>query len=433
MCGAFWLGDNNVPVPPALGRWRYAAAMVLSVTDTDETGRLRHAMVDQWAGQFPTPVEQAMRTVPRHQFLPSFSVEESYAESIPVTHRDADGAVLSCATLPVCMAEMLELLDVRPSQRVLEIGAGTGYNAALLAHLTGPDGRVTTIDNIPAVVDAARDHLNATGNEAVRVICGDGADGDVDDAPFDRIIVTAGAWDIPPAWPAQAAPGARIVLPLRIAGFTYLVALERDTHDGRVWRSAEHSLTGFVHLRGPRHHPEHDVPVVSGGEAQLRLEADLPIDTAAVQLATTQPHTELATGVHVRGKPLTDLELWLASLSGVGRLICRRPGHGLVPAIGEGGSLAVLDRAGDTFAYFTTQAMEAPDGPEEELVVIAYGPHADELVGRVTERTRAWAREHPTVITWIEIHPVGTTAPPPDALLNVEKEHVEVIVRSAPR
>jgi len=413
---------------------RYAAVMVTSAPDIDEAARLRHAMVDRWVEDqlaLSGPVEQAMRTVPRHRFLPEFPVAESYTESIPITHRDTDGTVLSCATLPICVAQMLEQLDVRPGHRVLEIGAGTGYNAALLAHLDRPNGQVTTIDTMPAVVDEARRQLSATGYEAVRVVCGDGALGHAEGAPYDRIIVTAGAWDIPPAWLNQAAPGARIVVPLRISGFTHMVALTRDERaDGQVWRSQDHQLTGFIQLRGPGHHPEHDVPIVPGGEAELRVEGDLPADPAALRHATAQPPVKLRTGVKVADPRLSDLEIWLASLGGVGRLICRRPGHGLAPTVGDGGSLAVLDTAtGDTFAYFTLLPTEhIDDGPERELGIHAYGPRAGELAEQVADRVRAWAEEHPTITTWIEIHPVGA-AIPPGSILVADKRDSRVIVR----
>ena len=116
------------------------------------------------------------------------------------------------------MAKMLNRLDIQPGQNVLEIGTGTGYNAALLAELVGRQGTVTTIDIDPDVSAAAASSLKAAGYEQVEVITSDGALGAPENAPYDRIIVTAGAWQIPPAWPEQLRGEGGIVLPLRING-----------------------------------------------------------------------------------------------------------------------------------------------------------------------------------------------------------------------
>ncbi|MGH3804317.1 MAG: methyltransferase domain-containing protein, partial [Pseudonocardiaceae bacterium] len=128
---------------------------------------LRARMVDLIAAKnylHSGRVEEAMRTVPRHLFLPAATVEEAYAERSVTTKPGSNGGrPLSCASQPSVVAMMLERLDARPGDRILEIGAGTGYNAALLAELVGETGEVTTVDICPDVTVQARQALDANG------------------------------------------------------------------------------------------------------------------------------------------------------------------------------------------------------------------------------------------------------------------------------
>src|SRR5215204_4057723 len=130
----------------------------------------------------------------------------------PARGRPARGRPISSSSQPAIMAVMLDQLDVRPGQRVLEIGTGTGYNAALLAELVGGSGAVTTVDIDADLVEQAGRNLDAAGVGGVDVVRGDGSAGGVDvvrgdgsagwpdAAPYDRIILTAAARDLAPAW-----------------------------------------------------------------------------------------------------------------------------------------------------------------------------------------------------------------------------------------
>jgi len=114
------------------------------VEDDANAAVLRNGLTD-WLlrnGVVQTPqVEAAMRAVPRHLFVPQASVEAAYEHRSVITRRDEAGVAVSSASEPGIVARMLVQLDVHRGHHVLEIGAGTGYNAALLAHLAGPDGR----------------------------------------------------------------------------------------------------------------------------------------------------------------------------------------------------------------------------------------------------------------------------------------------------
>jgi protein-L-isoaspartate(D-aspartate) O-methyltransferase len=136
------------------------------------------------------------------------------------------------------VAAMLEQLRPPEGGSVLEIGAGTGYNAALLSALVGASGRVVSIDIDPEVADEARSHLAEAGAANVEVICGDGAQGWAGRAPYDGIIVTAGASDLAPAWVSQLAPGGRLVMPLSIRGVQQCVALTRPAATCAAWPCA---------------------------------------------------------------------------------------------------------------------------------------------------------------------------------------------------
>lgn len=180
----------------------------------------------------------AFARVPRHHFLPG--VERAYVDDAIVT-RDEDGVPTSSSSQPSLMARMLDLLDLAPGHRVLEVGTGTGYNAALLAAL---GTRVTSVELQPDVAAAARDHLAAAGAD-VDVVAGDGASPPA--GPYDRIIVTAALWAIPAALADTLADGGVLVAPLRINGLEAVFALRRD---GERLHASGSLPCGFMPLRG---------------------------------------------------------------------------------------------------------------------------------------------------------------------------------------
>lgn len=184
----------------------------------------------------------------RHWFLPDDALEDVYRDQAVVTHRDEHGVAISSSSQPALMALMLEQLSVQPGMAVLEIGTGTGYNAALLGQLVGPSGTVLTVDMDPAITGPARRHLAAAGASNVEVITTDGW-ALATEARFDRIEVTVGAWDLSPAWFAALEPGGVLVVPIWLrAGQQASVAFRKV--DGRL-DGVSVEPCGFMRMRGP--------------------------------------------------------------------------------------------------------------------------------------------------------------------------------------
>jgi protein-L-isoaspartate(D-aspartate) O-methyltransferase len=344
-------------------------------------------------------VEAAFRAVPRHLFLPGVAPEQAYRdEAIPTKYRD--DVAISSSSQPAIMAIMLEQLDLAPGQRVLEIGAGTGYNAALMAQIVGSDGHVVAVDIDEDIVQAAGAHLGAAGFERVQLVCGDGGFGYVDGAPYDRVILTVGAWDIAPAWSEQLTPGGRLVLPLSLNGPQVSVALEPA---GDHLASVSIMDCGFMRLRGAFAGPETRVKL--GPEPGLALDFahDRACDAAAIYTSLTSPGRDRAVGVVVTaGEVWGGLSLWLATREPA---LCNLGAEGALAASGivpylfgwegsrpvcftsgvlEDASLSVLMRP-----HGQPPAADLPGDAAFELFVRTFGP-SDAPAQRLIDHVAAW-------------------------------------------
>jgi len=170
--------------------------------------RLREALVRdhiELAGISDRRVIEATRKVPRHEFVPECCRSESYVdEALPI----GEGQTIS---QPTIVAMMTELLEIRPEHKVLEIGTGSGYQAAILAELAR---EVYTVERREALSFSAREVLARLGYTNIAFIVGDGSEGYAEQAPYDGIIVTAGCPRVPQPLLDQLAVGGTMVLPV---------------------------------------------------------------------------------------------------------------------------------------------------------------------------------------------------------------------------
>jgi protein-L-isoaspartate(D-aspartate) O-methyltransferase len=385
----------------------------MNTTSTLTADAARAAMVTRLYEARPgldPRVANAMRAVPRDRFVPEATVEEAYADRAVITKQAAGGAPLSCASEPRIVAMMLDQLAVPAGARVLEIGAGTGYNAALLAELAGPSGQVTTIDIDPEVTAGARSALDATGYGGVQVITGDGGSGYAPRAPYDRIIATVGPWDVPPAWMQQLAPGGRLVVPIRWRGQARSIAFTRAAGSTLVSDSVQ--LCGFIPMAGPGQDGERRVVLAPDEMVTVHHDTDQPVSPDAAARALREPPATVWSGITVGPEDSFD-GIWLrmaaaepatcritASAAAVEAGLCRPAIPARSPALAQNASLAylALRRLGTT-------------PPRFELGATSHGPNGPDLARRICAQIQAWnhaPRAQPT----ITLHPVDTSSHP---------------------
>jgi protein-L-isoaspartate(D-aspartate) O-methyltransferase len=358
----------------------------------EQAEALRERMTDQLVaeGWITSPhVEAAFRAVPRHLFTPPGTpLETAYdGNRAPVTKKSADGVNLSSVSAPFLQAKMIAQAGIEPGMRVMEIGSG-GYQAALLAEVTGE--HVVTVDidaDITARASAALDAAGYAGR--VTVVTADGEHGFPDQAPYDAIVVTAGASDLPPAWGDQMTPAGRLVVPLVMNTFTRSLGLRRA---GDHWQSESAQLCGFVPFQGIGAQPVYRLPLADpdGGHAVLRFE-ETGLDSPGLldRALFSEPVTAWS-GVSIADQAgFEDLHLWLAGfLPGFCRIDAGD--STALPAaeanrswFGFGGVL------GDSLSVMTTRKTGMP-GAEWEFGARGYGPHATDAAGALIAQIAGW-------------------------------------------
>ncbi|OZM71971.1 protein-L-isoaspartate carboxylmethyltransferase [Amycolatopsis antarctica] len=283
--------------------WR-RSARTLAATLT-ESGTLRDPVL-----------REAVETTPRHVFVPRFHTQRPTGEWavtdekspawLDEVYRDqplvtalADGLPVSSSTKPGLMVRMIEALRLEPAHRVLEIGTGTGYNAALLTRMLGDD-HVASIDIGTDFVAAARDRLAGLGLAPTLAVA-DGAGGLPDRAPYDRIIATCSVPAVPWAWAGQVRDGGLVLVDLKPSvSAGNLVVLRRygDRLEGRFlprW-------AGFMAMRDPS--TPASVPPVAHGPEGPRRTTRLPAEVTAELVPWFLAHCRLPriTGIGHSGR-----------------------------------------------------------------------------------------------------------------------------------
>ncbi len=181
-------------------------------------------------------VLDAMLRVPRHEFAPEQYTDQAYEDHpLPI----GEGQTIS---QPYIVAIMLEALVLKPADRVLEVGTGSGYVTALLAELAS---QVFSVERHAALADAARELLGRMGYTNVKVIVGDGSQGFAEGAPYEAIIVSAAAAEVPRALLEQLAEGGRMIIPVGPADSQQLQLIRMENGQPRT---SLHELCRFVPL-----------------------------------------------------------------------------------------------------------------------------------------------------------------------------------------
>jgi protein-L-isoaspartate(D-aspartate) O-methyltransferase len=214
----------------------------------------------------PARLRAAVRAVPRHGFVHRFRAGDGqlrdfdaapedcldliYSDLV-LAHVDARGKILpSTNSQPSFVLWLVHLLDVQPGQRILEIGSGSGWLTGILAYLAGPEGPVTGIEIIASLAGQSRADLAACGLGNVTILAQDGALGCAAAAPFDKVVITAGVWDLPEILFDQVAPGGLLLVPVELAGSSACrVALLR--HEDGYFTEMQGMRGWFVPLTGP--------------------------------------------------------------------------------------------------------------------------------------------------------------------------------------
>lgn len=372
-------------------------------------------------------IKAAFGVVPRAMFLPNVPTDEVNSDRAIITKRDAAGAAISSSSQPTMMAMMLAQLDLQPDMNVLEIGTGTGYNAAIMQAMVGPNGHVTSIEMDKDVADHARDRLSRAGFGSVNVVEADGVAGYSPRAAYDRIICTATAWDVPTAWVRQLKPRGRLVTPLQVHASQLSCAFTVQP-DGSLYSESNRPCR-FVLMRGAAGVPNL-VRRIGSSELTLWSLDAAHIDGARLHLLLTEDHD-----ISYMHQQLTAEDIWggmmpytmLNAPSGVTLATYFIPEGGRAYGMDAGSGYAIISPASAVFipyqdsgaahtfagadAFLTAQTMldewDSMGRPGIENLRIVLKPRTDETP-QPPQRGRIYPRVDHDLHVWLE--PAGDKA-----------------------
>lgn len=232
-------------------------------------------------------VESAFSAVPRHLFLPNMALEDVYSDRAIGIKTDSAGLLTSSSSQPSMMAIMLNQLQLEAGDNVLEIGTATGYNAAIMQHIVGETGTVTSIEIDKELAEQAQENLRRAKASRVHVVNADGAQGYSPRAAYDHILSTVGVWDVPSAWLNQLKPHGTVVAPIVIDG-VQVSAVFQHMPDG-TYLSVDNRPCAFVYMLGQNAGPDFRRHIASTPMYILAEQVD-KIDTAALHLLLSYDH-----------------------------------------------------------------------------------------------------------------------------------------------
>ena len=303
-------------------------------------------------------VLHAFSATPRHLFLPGMDLDQVYRDDALPTRWDGNRPT-SSSTQPSLMAQMIEALALDPGDRVLEIGVGTGYNAAVITRVTGAP--VVSVDVQSDVVTDARAALTRAGVSNVRVEHGDGYDGFPGAGPYERIVVTCGVRGIPPGWLDQLTDGGFVLAPLAHGGLHPIVRIERDLR-----ATVQSGRASFMHAAGALY------PILSD---------DFPPPIGSCPEAAVSAAASLGAAYN---------DFWFAAATLDRRITQAEAAPGWLPALVDEDSVAWWDR----------QAAHAAGQRSAELL-----RHALDLVDRWEALGRPAARAWSTTLSQAPVTP----------------------------
>ncbi|MCB5908457.1 protein-L-isoaspartate O-methyltransferase family protein [Streptomyces pinistramenti] len=339
-------------------------------------------------------VAAAIEAVPRHLFIaghyatgqhttvdPEQPTDEllrlAYTDRGIMTHTPADDAGgFSSASQPSIVAKTLEAAQLRPGLKVLEIGAGTGWNAALIAHITGAN--VHTVEASPLVAAEAREALARADSRHVAVHTGDGYLGHPEGGPYDLILVTCGIAGISPAWLDQLAPDGAILAPVAHGGLHPLLRVTRTDADSLVGQLVANA--DFMNATGPLYAGAATSPATRGQR--------LPAPAASCARLHPTPGDLDARGSYV--------DLWMHLAARDARTTCA-------------GAEGTTDYTGCALVDDDIAVFVQPGGLHP-----APGPKAQDLADQVAQYVTDWDHEgRPALTAWsCTLAPAGTTEHP---------------------